>query len=188
MAPTKNILLTLALFAALAAVDPAGAQTITPSNTAVSMAGDGVTLTHAGTTTICDASAAAGKTKSSSTNMDLSLSFFGNCVLESLTATVSCAGTVNIDASGAMFTLFDLNFNSGFSCTIAVSGVCNITFPGPQTTGFVGALDEAATTLTFSPTTLTSTRTGSVVCGPTTSTTSFISTSFNVTPTTLTFT
>jgi hypothetical protein len=185
-----GLLLAVSLVASLAIAAGAQAQTtIEPAATAVSGTAANPTLTYGTATVKCNTGTASGTTKSpKATNIDLTVAFSGNCNINGLAATVTCSGTVNLVADEAKFgvTSGTINLNSGFTCTINVSGVCQVDVEGPQTTGSVGTLSEGATTLTATVA-VSATRTGSSLCGPASGPGSFTA-SYNVTPANLTVT
>jgi hypothetical protein len=182
------LLLSTAVAASLLLAATAHPQTITPPGTALSATAANPTFTYGSATNKCNTGTASGTTKSpAATHVDLTLAFFGNCNISGLAATINCSGTVRSSANaalGATSGTFDLN--SGFTCTVAIAGVCNVDVEGPQTTGSVGTLNEAATTVTKTVA-VNATRTGSSLCGPASGPASFTA-SYNLTPSNITVT
>jgi hypothetical protein len=182
-----GLLLAVALVSVCAMAASAQAVTITPTGTAVSGTAANPTLNYGGVPVVCDSGTAVGTTRSPASDaISLTVSFQGTCRVASiLVAVVTCSGNLTLRATGTG-TSGTVFLDTGFTCTVNVSGVCNIDVEGPQSTGNTGTLNEAATTLTATVT-VNATRTGSSSCGAASGPGSF-SASYNVTPTTLTIT
>jgi hypothetical protein len=187
-AVSKTGLMLVVALASVCAV-AASAQavtTITPTGTAVSASAANPTFTYGGVAVTCGSGTLVGTTRSpAATDISLTVSFQGLCtVAVFLTATVSCANTITLQSSGVATSLF-YTLDTGFTCTISVSGICNIDIEGLQF-GSLATLNETATTLTTTMN-FDATRTGSASCGPASGTIS-LSASYNVTPTALAIT
>jgi hypothetical protein len=182
-----GLLLAVTLVSVCAMGASAQALTITPTGTAVSGVAANPTLTYGGVSDVCDSSTMVGTTRNPASDaISLTVSFQGTCRRASiLVVTVTCTGNITLRASGAATSL-TYNLDTGFTCTINVSGICNIDIEGPQATGNTVTLFEAATTLTATVT-VNATRTGSSSCGAASGPGSW-SMSYNVTPTTLAIT
>ena len=172
--PKAGLLVLVALLAIAAAATSAQAVSINPDNTAVSGLSGNSSLSYGVASVACDTATANGDTGLDSDRIsNLALAFTDNCAVAGVgSATVDCDGDVTLIAESAATDTGTVNLNSGFQCVVTTA-VCTITVAGPQTTQSGNtALDEANDNLN-ADVDVQASRTGSILCGPTSGTATF---------------
>jgi hypothetical protein len=173
--PKVGLLVLVALLAAAAVATSAQAVSIDPADTAVSGLSGNSNLSYGVASVACDTATADGDTSSATPDRitNLALTFTDNCAVAGVgAATVDCSGDVTLIAESAVDDSGTVNLNSGFQCVVTTA-VCTITVAGPQTTQSGNTtLDEANDNLN-ADVDVQASRTGSLLCGPTSGTATF---------------
>jgi hypothetical protein len=184
--PKVGLLVLVALLAAAAVATSAQAVSINPDNTAVSGVSGNSSLSYGVAFVTCDTATADGNTGLDSASItDLALTFTDNCAVAGVgPATVDCVGDVTLTAESAVTDTGTVDLNDGFQCDVTTT-VCTITVAGPQSTQSGNtALDEANDVLS-ADVDVQASRTGSLLCGPTSGTANFTA-DYATSPSTLT--
>ena len=181
-----GLLVAVALLAAAAVAASAQAVSINPDNTAVSGVSDNSNLSYGVAFVTCDNATADGNTGLDSDSVpDLVLAFDTNCAVAGVgPADVACAGDVTLVAEDDTTDSGTVNLNDGFECTVTTA-VCSITVAGPQTTQSGNTTLDEANDILSADVDVAATRSGSVLCGPTSGTATFAA-DYTTTPTDLT--
>ncbi len=187
--PKAGLLVVVALLATAAAATSAQAVSIDPDNTAVSGLSNDSSLSYGVAFITCDTATADGNTDHATMGSDritnLALTFTDNCAIAGVgPATVDCVGDVTLTAESAVTDTGTVDLNDGFQCDVTTT-VCTITVAGPQSTQSGNtALDEANDVLS-ADVDVQASRTGSLLCGPTSGTANFTA-DYATSPSTLT--
>ncbi len=188
--PKVGLLVLVALLAAAAVATSAQAVSIDPDNTAVSGVSSNSNLSYGVAFVTCDNATADGNTGLDSDQItDLVLAFNTNCAVAGVgPATVDCVGDVTLIAEADTPTggTGTVNLNDGFQCDVTTT-VCTITVAGPQTTQSNNTTLNESTDNLNANVDVQASRTGSLLCGPTSGTATFAA-DYATTPSNLTIT
>jgi hypothetical protein len=184
--PKVGLLVLVALLAAAAVATSAQAVSINPDNTAVSGTSTNSSLSYGVAFVTCDNATADGNTGLDSDRIsDLVLAFNTNCAVAGVgPATVDCVGDVTLIAESAVTDTGTVELNDGFQCDVTTA-VCSITVAGPQTTQSGNTALNEGTDVLRADVDVQASRTGSLLCGPTSGTANFAA-DYATTPNTLT--